>query len=467
MRKFYFILIALLLLLHSCTQQYTENHSNLQKSVFDPYIERTSDVLDVNDASKVAALFGGTNFCMRSSSYDITEIDDSISKSPLLFVVNFGNNNGYIIISASKNTSPILAYSDKDSFSFSEDNPSAIFLSEYMQTVKMAMQCPSDSLRIKYALQWAPFEETEAQLETRSVPSVIKSKINAEIKYRESLGYRHLGSLTVANRYLPTTKYQALLKEMEMCSDPSFDYKETVQLFVKSFDYEKIGELMSTQWNQDFPFNVDAPNGLAGCVPIAVAQIAYYHKFPSKYKWEKISVSPTLNDEFSYFIKDIRNICNVDYKSDQTSASFSDAKSALMKLGYSVVEEGTPSFDNLREQIRKKKPVYIRGEKSNGKGHAWVCDGYENVKYNVLATYIPNPNDNKFKFAEKSPNGYASYNLTLYPISSLDQELFGEFFHMNLGWGGTDNGWYRSNTNMPSSKNGSYLYEQKTLFVTH
>lgn len=83
---------------------------------------------------------------------------------------------------------------------------------------------------------------------------------------------------------------------------------------------------MQTNWHQGYPFNVDAPNKLAGCVPIAVAQITYYHKYPSKYNWSQIGVNPVLNDAFSYFIKDIRNLCEVKYEANGTGSNHLKAK---------------------------------------------------------------------------------------------------------------------------------------------
>lgn len=184
---------------------------------------------------------------------------------------------------------------------------------------------------------------------------------------------------------------------MESCSDPQYDYMEVVQLFTKVITQNSIGELLQTNWHQGYPFNVDAPNKLAGCVPIAVAQITYYHKYPSKYNWSQIGVNPVLNDAFSYFIKDIRNLCEVKYEANGTGSNHLKAKKALENLGYSVTIAGTPSEDKLSSQIILKNPTYIQGINSSGKGHAWVCDGYRNIQSISIATFIPNPNDPRFE----------------------------------------------------------------------
>lgn len=211
-----------------------------------------------------------------------------------------------------------------------------MFLSECKESVRQAQLCESDSLRIKYALQWASFEKSEPIAITRALPSDIQQKKDKEIEYRESQGYKYIGGVTAAKYYMSDDEYNVFLKEMESCSDPQYDYTETIQLFVKMITHESYEKLLQTQWCQSYPFNVDAPNGLAGCVPVAVAQIAYYHKYPTKYSWSEISVSPVLNDAFKYFIKDIRNLCEVSYDSNGTSSNYVKAQNALSKLGYTI-----------------------------------------------------------------------------------------------------------------------------------
>lgn len=312
------------------------------------------------------------------------------------------------------------------------------------------MVCTSDSLRLKYALQWASFEKTDIPMVSRAISSDIQKKKNQEIAYKEAQGYRYLGNITAAQYYLPQDQYKSLLKEMESCSDPQYNYMDVVQLFTKTITQKSIEALLKTEWHQRYPFNVDAPNHLAGCVPIAIAQITYYHKYPSKYNWSQIGINPSLNDAFSYFIKDIRNMCVIEYGENGTSSNYIKARDTFRALGYSANITGSPTEDKLSSQIIQKNPVYIRGANSKA-GHAWVCDGYRNTESKSVATFIPNPNDPKFKFEEKTPNGFVDYSLHL---QNTDSSI-GKFFHMNLGWGGDSNGWYSYTT---------YIYENDKNF---
>lgn len=467
------LLFLILAILSSCSPttndnelERNDNTNNISHLIG---IDRLSESLTPNDAKTVATIFAEKKGVTRSSNSisDVMELKDSLTQKPLVYIVNWGQNNGFAIISANKKTAPIFAFSDTGFFDLSEKSPAMEYLNKYKQSVKTAQEDNTDTLRTKYALQWADFEKcnTDNIAATRGLNADMQKKLENERKYRESLGYKYIGTLSSAQYYLPQETYQLLLKEMKECTDPQYDYMETTQLFIKSYDYEIIDKLLSTEWHQYEPFNVDATNKLAGCVPIAVAQIVYYYKYPNKYNWNNIYINPVLNDDFKYFIKDIRNLCDVDYKAGGTSSNIDKAKSAFQKLGYTVVKTDYDVTSTLRSQIQMKRPVYMRGESSDGSGHAWICDGYQNIKYDAITTFMPNKSDPKFKFEPTSKYGFATYELSVYPPSSLNMNQFGEYFHMNFGWyNGLHNGWYRENSYIPSAEK-SYQFEHKILTI--
>lgn len=165
-------------------------------------------------------------------------------------------------------------------------------------------------------------------------------------------------------------------------TDRSYNYEDVSLFFIKSYNLEQIGPLINTKWHQRYPFNIDAPNGYAGCIPVAVAQITYYYRYPAKYNWNLIYPNPILNDAFKYFITDVRNLCKVKYESDGTGSNYEKAWKAFQSSGYNVTKAGLPDLIKLRNEMKTKSPVYIQRENSQtGKGHAWVCEGYQNVRY--------------------------------------------------------------------------------------
>lgn len=462
------LFLPVLLLAFSCTQQ-NETEIPMTTDVVDMQgedllIDRISSSVSSNDAKKVAMMFlkGNSQTRAAMSVDEVLTLNDDETQTPLLHIINFANDNGYVLVSANKNTMPILAYSDKGHFELTDENASSLYVDEYKALIKDHQACTTDSLRRKYALQWAAFEKTENNV-TRVLSTSESALVENEVRYRESMGYEHLGNLSVAKYFLPERDYQALVAEMKDCCDPQYDYMDFVQVFVKSYDYEIIGELLKTKWHQLDPFNVDAPNGLAGCVPIAIAQIAYYHKYPTKYNWNNIYVNPVGNGDFNYFIKDIRDKCGVKYNGDGTASSTEKAKNAILSLGYGC-SVSSDVYPILNSQLHKKNPVCMDGyDATKKKGHAWVCDGYKNVKYEALTVFIPSPSDPRFKRMEKSKYGFVAYETKLYPNSTLEGHAYGEFFHMNMGWSGRDNGWYRINTAVTSSSIPTYKYKNVVL----
>ncbi len=445
MKKLIFTLLSLsVVFTQSCMTKDEESISMDSKSELvnkaDLYIDREPTSISTVDANKMATLFKGvTPMTRATTAYEVTTLSDSISGKPLVYVINYGNNNGFVVISASKNTQPILAFSDKGKFTFNTDHPSMDLLKDFKQIVLNAQSCTSDSLRIKYALQWASFEKTPETVLTRALPAEIEQRKAKEREYQESLGYKCLGDLSTAQYFLSFDDYEAFMREMKDCSDPQYDYRQVTQIFVKTITQDSIGALLKTQWHQYRPFNTDASNGFAGCVPIAIAQIAYYHKYPQKYDWDNIAINPVYNTALSNLMKDIWKACDADFKEGKTSSNIKKAKKTFEKFGYKVsLKDNYITNDDLSSQIEVGNPVYIQG-KNNEDGHAWVCDGYKWIRDMVIATLIKKPNDPRFKIVPTSPNGFMVYDAT--GLKKKNTEA-GEYFHMNFGWGGLSDGWY-------------------------
>jgi hypothetical protein len=466
MRSLILILLSLVIVFtQSCTTKDDESLDSGTKNELvnknDLYIDREPTSISTVDANKMATLFKGvTPMTRAATSYEVTTLSDSVSGQPLMYVINYGHDNGFVVISASKNTQPILAFSDKGKFVFDTDHPSMDLMNNFKQIVKEAQLCTPDSLRIKYALQWAYFEKTPETVLTRALPSEIEERKAKEREYQESRGYKCLGDLATAQYFLSFDDYEAFMREMEDSSDPQYDYRNVVQIFVKTIRQDSIGELLQTKWHQYAPFNTDASNGFAGCTPIAIAQIAYYHKYPLKYDWDNIAIDPVYNSALSNLMHDIWDACDAKFKEGKTRATIQDAKKTFEKFGYKVsLIDNYITNDDLSSQIKAGNPVYIRGKNSEGKGHAWVCDGYKWIRDMVIATLIKKPNDPRFKIVPMSPNDFMIYDATGLKKKDSDD---GEYFHMNFGWGGESDAWYYS---FKYAIPNNYINDQKILTV--
>ena len=188
---------------------------------------------------------------------------------------------------------------------------------------------------------------------------------------------------------------------------------------------ENIGPLLSTEWHQRLPYNYYCPVindsiAVAGCVPIAIAQIMAYHKYPPVVNGDSIDwtlvESGAMGDSLHYAARVVREVgreANADYGTKVTTATNSEAKQALRAFGYSVSSYETYSDVRAKLYLGLQRPILARGDNvDGGVGHMWVIDGY-----------LKNKNVNYY------------YNMQ--PPYSLYKTIteYQHYVHCNWGWG--------------------------------
>lgn len=207
--------------------------------------------------------------------------------------------------------------------------------------------------------------------------------------------------------------------------------------------------LDGVKWGQSSPYNISAPmlNGkktLVGCVSLSLAMIMNYHKWPKQgnnhvcstsndelfiVDWSKLSFNwESYKGDYSekdsaLFPKDLSKLftclglsLGANYSKEMTSAKYLYAKPMLCNnLGYSgkmkcyqkqLTDDDMISL--IYRELDMKRPCVLSDE-----SHAFVCDGYNN-----------------------------------------------EYFHVNLGWKGSHNGFYRL-------KLGNYPSQNKSLLAVN
>ncbi|MDE6337588.1 MAG: thiol protease/hemagglutinin PrtT [Muribaculaceae bacterium] len=225
-----------------------------------------------------------------------------------------------------------------------------------------------------------------------------------------------------------------------------------------------IAPLLATSWDQGAPYNdlVPAKDGetcFTGCVATALTQVMNYHKWPEKGTGSNSYTSGTnkfeLNCNFDDVVFDWKNMANSYW--DDTTEEQNHAVADLMytvgialNMDYGVGSQGGSgaytenvpyalvkyfNYDKGAHVVYRDAmpyaeweqlvydqlslgPVYYAGSSDDG-AHAYVCDGYR--------------------------DGY---------------------FHINWGWGGSQNGYYLLTAMFPGSQQGaggstgSYDFEQ-------
>ena len=82
----------------------------------------------------------------------------------MMYIINYQDQKGYTIISATKKYYPVIAYSDVGSFSLQEsyNDGSSILLDEYKKIMQYNEIQP-DSIIDKYRKKWVEFENLKTE----------------------------------------------------------------------------------------------------------------------------------------------------------------------------------------------------------------------------------------------------------------------------------------------------------------
>lgn len=315
----------------------------------------------------------------------------------LFYIINY-EDGGFVILSADNRLAPILAYSDTSVFRTDAN--------DYSSGLVGWLGATSDTIK-----------------------SLRKSNMVQSLSVRKEWDSYYSKRL-VEPENMPKT--MSLPDDSNNCVD----------------EYEQVGPLTTTQWDQGCGYNDLMPpincsvnqtcgKAWAGCVPIAIAQIMKYHKFPTTYNWANMPPSGG-STTIASLIKDIHNSIgsSISYSCDGTSVS-SDYNVAVIftRFNYSYASYGNYSSETVKQQLRSKKPVILSGgPKENflfftyrGDGHMWVCDGFRRTK-------ICSFNDDGTVY---SAVGYL-------------------YLSMNWGWNGYENGWYAFNNFNPYGRNYNF-----------
>lgn len=250
-------------------------------------------------------------------------------------------------------------------------------------------------------------------------------------------------------------------------------------------------QLINVTWNQGNPYNVKFPpvegknekgeivkldHAYAGCVPVAIAQILSFYKYPVKFgatsiNWVELTRYSSISSLLDIYVGQLQNLLyeiaedekiEIEYSWSGTSSNIYCANAYLNKIGYTT--DGVQDYQSskVKNSIGNSRPVYVRGSREEiikGKvsyvGHAWVVDGAEGQKQTRIERvyeYIgkdTHPSD---------PIDPAEWKM----ISETSSTATREYVHCNWGWGGSNNGYFFHGVFSPSD-NREYLYNQQMI----
>ena len=367
-----------------------------------------------------------------------------------MFVIQFKNEQGYIVVSATKNYHPILVEVDSGIYDYDIISQSGIsYLYEsYKEEIRKSRNLPKESV-LKERMGWAKYEIAQRDdypFSKSSDPLI--DLIESSIAEWEAEGYNYY-FLGQCPNYLPENIYNRFISIAQNTANENYDYMENSVILELRRDSEtNIGPLLTTSWNQH-TFEVENELVYTGCATVAIGQILAYHQFPTDINWQLIlSKNPFYRRSF---LEELAYDLSADFGEDGTGVSIDNVKSYLTQINYSY-SEINHNTSTVLTSLNSNYPVYMRGSDSEypwANGHAWVCDGYRS-------------NSSSFRYILKviSPAEPLSYET----VDSYNTSTGNSRFHMNLGWGGSQNGYYHD-SNYTSDLD--YKHNRKDLVNIH
>lgn len=372
----------------------------------------------------------------------VTPIVNHSSRSEsdtLLYVVQYDNNNGFAVISAPVNVEPLIALIDDGSY-----NSTEILTNEPFQ---MTM------------------EAAEHYVANQSRSSILRP-----------------------DPIEPIHPYP-----FEPAPKPF--YSDTIKPTPKTVPS------VTVKWGQGWPQSMYAPNHIAGCAPVAIAQILSVfetprmitYSFPELNRvaeflnWSEIKthIGGYIGDNPSNsYIESHLNHCNASsavhnsigalvrqlglevkakYKENTTSTEYREAFNILKKyLSNKSFIEGSLLSSLFRNLVDDDTPIaYVRGAHkdadNNKHGHGWVADGTWSIGTRIY--------------------DYAyNYTTGLYDIVNVTGSN-STYIHYNWGWDGSGNGYFSTGVYSPSEpfeldnpydgvyNDYSFSYDIKYLYI--
>lgn len=431
-------------------------------------ISDSSNVVTSDEAVSIVKITDILNG--RKTKAELKEVDNVVALSNdngkiVMYAVNYKDNKGYTLISASKKYYPILAQIEKGSFNDSIfSTGTSIMLDEYDYVISNVELLPADTIS-KMRKLWYPYEKginlPYSGTRTNEFDSFIANTLQ---EWSNNEDVHDFYNLYEAQNRMPSYLYSAFCAVAEGASHPDYDYM-TYSFIVESIDrvsYDPDDYMITTTWGQRFPYNnsveeLDSGNVPypLGCGAIAMGQIMKYHQWPNYFVWSYMPsvLDNSINSEtvLSRFLEELAQNIRLEGENIHSS-NITNVRNSLINVydynpNCSIVAH---NITTVKNSLFNYGPVFMKGHTTDGAGHGWVCDGYGYTQNQIFYTlYI---------IATSSTLEYITAGDPVYgeKINS------GEYFHMNWGENGLYNGWFVSNNSATSVIQG-YTEDRKDL----
>jgi hypothetical protein len=208
-----------------------------------------------------------------------------------------------------------------------------------------------------------------------------------------------------------------------------------------------VAPLITSNWNQNFPYNAGCPadpagpggHAYAGCVPTCMGQVMYYFRWPdmgsgsysyydstygtlsaqfdtTHYYWNQMTdVTNDVNPAIALLLYHLGVSCDLVYGPGGSGMYNHKAAFALRtffryspQTQYVFRDSTVMNWDSiLISHLDRKIPMYYAGwSDPNIDGHAFVCDGYQDSCYFHFNFGWSGQNNGYFYTSDLTPGGY-------------------------------------------------------------
>lgn len=435
--------------LYACNQ-FDEIKSSISTLDVDNEIEVTDPkMVNKKELNRVIIdyLMGDSDKSRSSLGYTVSTIKDD-NGNDAIYVVNFANDGGFVLVSAVKNIQPILAYSNSGYFSLTSDAPLGLknWRDMTVNVIKESSLQPIDSIR-KFRTLWKQYEKNKVssnfsrsedlyqQLQAQVMDSISKwnASSNQEVLY--------VGDPITGDSDRDNAIWQDLLSSIW----PEYeDFAESLTVGVQTTTSSVVnkGVELETKWDQVGDFSYSFPllpvsdniqmYAYPGCVTVAAGQVMHYHNYPSIFNWAGMPHNygnKIISDFFYALASKAQSYRYFEYKITGTMISFYAMTEALKYYGYNAEEIYPFNFGILHDNIQNNLPVIAANEmldsNNNTVQHAFVISKYRDYNYLI----------DKKVYVYTDPY---QFNECYYISESINTR----FYLVNWGWGGYADGYY-------------------------
>ena len=248
--------------------------------------------------------------------------------SPVFYVVNFDNNDGFVIIGAKKDSPEVIAYSDKGNYDgkHSDVEPFNMYIGEIENQLEV------QSIIIDVS--------TSSHYQTRTTNSSSNNSPLISVAWHQHQPFNWYCSSPFNSNVPAGCVAIAIAQIMSVYSYPAsitLTYPSE-SASVQTLDWEEM--------KQAVHYTITHTDTCLACTQLAI------------------------------LLREIGNRVQMNYGVGGSSASSAlYARSTLESFGYESSAYQDYSLTSVINSLDARHPVYIRANNSDGEGHAWVVDG--------------------------------------------------------------------------------------------